>query len=41
LNVSEDLLLHIKGAAGAKNSVDAFDGVLAVAIEAKIKTDAG
>ncbi|MFT6984816.1 MAG: DNA-binding beta-propeller fold protein YncE [Psychromonas sp.] len=41
LNVGADIQKHLNAEAGAANSVDVFDGLLAVAIEAKNKTDAG
>jgi DNA-binding beta-propeller fold protein YncE len=41
LNIKADLLKHLNADAGAANSVDVNNGLLAVAIEAKIKTDAG
>jgi hypothetical protein len=41
LNVGADIQKHLNAQAGASNSVDVFDGLLAVAIEAENKTDAG
>ncbi|WP_354624665.1 choice-of-anchor I family protein [Psychromonas sp. MME2] len=41
LNVATDIKSHFDAFAGAANSVDVFNGLLAVAIEAKNKTDAG
>ena len=41
LNIRADIQKHFNKQAGAANSVDVFDGLLAVAIEAKTKTDAG
>ncbi|MFT6925816.1 MAG: hypothetical protein ACJAZP_001408 [Psychromonas sp.] len=41
LNVGADIQKHLNSAAGAANSVDVFDGLLAVAIEAENKTDDG
>jgi DNA-binding beta-propeller fold protein YncE len=41
LNVGADIQKHLNAQAGAANSVDVFDGLLAVAIEAENKTDAG
>jgi DNA-binding beta-propeller fold protein YncE len=41
LNIKQDLKQQFNVAAGAANSVDVANGLLAVAIEAEIKTDAG
>ena len=41
LNIKADLLKYLNVKAGAANSVDVNNGLLAVAIEAEIKTDAG
>ncbi|WP_413694250.1 choice-of-anchor I family protein [Psychromonas sp. KJ10-2] len=41
LNVKADIKQHLKAQAGAANSVAVYDGLLAVAIEAKNKTDKG
>ncbi|MCP4322964.1 MAG: hypothetical protein GY787_14190 [Alteromonadales bacterium] len=41
LNIKADLLKHLNVNAGAANSVDVNNGLVAVAIEAELKTDAG
>ncbi|PKF63720.1 hypothetical protein CW745_02425 [Psychromonas sp. psych-6C06] len=41
LNIKADLKKQLNVDAGAANSVDVFDGLIAVAIEAETKTDAG
>ncbi|MEL0629265.1 choice-of-anchor I family protein [Psychromonas aquatilis] len=41
LNIKEDIKKHLNKAAGAANSVDVYNGLLAVAIEAQTKTDNG
>jgi len=41
LNIKADLLKHLNVKAGAANSVDISNGLVAVAIEAELKTDAG
>ena len=41
LNIKKDLKTHLNIEAGAANSVDVNNGLLAVAIEAQTKTDAG
>ncbi|MBB1272490.1 choice-of-anchor I family protein [Psychromonas sp. SR45-3] len=41
LDIKADIKQHFNAQAGAANSVDVYNGLLAVAIEAKTKTDAG
>ncbi|WP_409439288.1 choice-of-anchor I family protein [Psychromonas sp. GE-S-Ul-11] len=41
LNVKADIKQHLNAEAGAANSIDVYNGLLAVAIEAKTKTDIG
>ncbi|WP_160061142.1 choice-of-anchor I family protein [Psychromonas sp. L1A2] len=41
LNIKADIKQHLNEEAGAANSVDVYNGLLAVAIEAKNKTDTG
>ena len=41
LDIKADIKQHLKKQAGAANSVDVYNGLLAVAIEAQVKTDNG
>ena len=41
LNIKADIKKHLNSDAGVANSVDVYDGLLAVAIEAKTKTESG
>jgi hypothetical protein len=41
LNVANDINKHFNASAGSVNSVDVFNGLLAVAIAGEVKTDAG